>query len=76
MQCAMLCGPPHMCVSVQGYMYAAVHKKVYVWKVKENFETITTELETDHGTIYSLAVSSRSLFIGLYASGGGVGRTC
>ena len=46
-------------------MYAAVHKKVHVWKVKENFEMITTELETDHGTIYSLAVSSKSLFIGL-----------
>ena len=54
-------------------MYAAVHKKVYVWKVKENFETITTELETDHGTIYSLAVSSKSLFIGVCKS---VGYAC
>ena len=45
-------------------MYAGCHKKVYVWRVTGSFEQITTEIDTDYGTIYSLAVSKMHLIIG------------
>jgi E3 ubiquitin-protein ligase TRAF7 len=45
-------------------MYAGCHKKVYIWRIMDNFEQITTELDTDHGTIYALAVSKKYLIIG------------
>ena len=45
-------------------MYAGCHKKVYVWRVTGSFEQITTEIDTDYGTIYSLAVSKKHLIIG------------
>jgi E3 ubiquitin-protein ligase TRAF7 len=59
-----LCESTLLLLLVKDCMYAGCHKKVYIWRIMDNFEQITTELDTDHGTIYALAVSKKYLIIG------------
>ena len=48
---------------MQDYLYSTTNNRIHIWRASDNFGLVT-QVETQYGAIYSLAVTKRFLVTG------------